>query len=203
MKLLLTLFALLVLIAGTDAQDSSALGARIVMAARQQIGVTKEYDPGKVSLKYPGGDVPLRTGVCSDVVVRALRQVGIDLQKELHEDMRKNFNVYPRNWGLKSPDKNIDHRRVPNLMRYFERHHIVMREKLKLQESYRPGDIVTWDLGQGIVHIGIVSDKATRGVPLIIHNIGSGTKEEDLLFQYPVRGHYRVKERAKDAATGK
>jgi uncharacterized protein YijF (DUF1287 family) len=133
--------------------------------------------------------------VCSDVVVRALRQVGIDLQKGLHEDMRKNFSAYPQEWGLKGPDKNIDHRRVRNLMRYFERHQIAMYEKLQARETYRPGDIVAWDLGSGLLHIGIVSDRSTGGAPLMIHNIGSGTKEEDILFQYRVIGHYRVKAR--------
>jgi uncharacterized protein YijF (DUF1287 family) len=156
--------------------------------------VTTEYDPAYVSLKYPGGDVPLRTGVCSDVVVRALREVGLDLQKEVHEDMRKSFSAYPKKWGLKVPDKNIDHRRVPNLMRYFERRHIKMEEKLKMRETYRPGDIVAWDLGGGVLHIGIVSDKKAGHTPLIIHNIGDGAKEEDLLLKYGIIGHYRLKE---------
>ena len=108
--------------------------------------------------------------------------------------MRKNFNAYPQKWGLKGPDKNIDHRRVPNLMRYFERHQIVLGEKLTMRETYRPGDIVAWDLGNRVLHIGIVSDKKTGGTPLIIHNIGSGTKEEDILFKYQVIGHYRMNE---------
>ncbi len=176
------------------AQGTPSLSERIAKAARHQVGVTKEYDPAYVALRYPGGDVPLHTGVCSDVVVRAFREVGIDLQKELHEDMKKHFSAYPQKWGLKRPDKNIDHRRVPNLMRYFERHHITMRDKLEAVESYRPGDIVTWDLGKGLLHTGIVSDKATGRIPMIIHNIGSGAKEEDILFQYRVIGHYRVKE---------
>src|SRR5438093_5955429 len=198
MKWLVAVLAALVLIAGTHAQETAALGARTVMAARQQIGVTKEYDPAYVALRYPGGDVPLQTGVCSDVVVRALRQVGIDLQKELHEDMRKNFSAYPQKWGLKGPDKNIDHRRVPNLMRYFERHQIALGEKLTMRETYRAGDIVAWDLGNGVLHIGIVSDRTTGRTPLIIHNIGSGTKEEDILFKYQVIGHYRVNESTQD-----
>jgi uncharacterized protein YijF (DUF1287 family) len=146
-----------------------------------------------VTLAYPGGDVPLKTGVCSDVVVRALRQLGIDLQKEVHEDMQKDFSAYPQKWGLRGTDKNIDHRRVPNLMRYFERHHTSLSEKLRMAEAYRVGDIVTWDLGRGIVHIGIVSDKVAGSTPLIIHNIGSGTQEENILFQYRVIGHYRLK----------
>jgi uncharacterized protein YijF (DUF1287 family) len=176
-------------------QDSPvASGLRIVAAARQQIGVTREYDPDYTTLDYPGGDVPLSKGVCSDVVVRALRKVGLDLQKEVHEDMRKDFSAYPQKWGLHAPDKNIDHRRVPNLMRYFERRQISVAAKPKEAESYRPGDIVAWDLGGGITHIGIVSDRMTNRVPLIIHNIGRGTQEEDVLLKYRVIGHYRVKE---------
>jgi len=193
MKAIIASFAVVVLASGASAQETPTLGTRLVVAARKQIGVTKEYDPAYVALKYPGGDVPLRTGVCSDVVVRALRQVGIDLQKEVHEDMRRDFSAYPQKWGLRGPDKNIDHRRVPNLMRYFERHHTALREQLTPPDSYQPGDIVAWDLGNGMMHIGIVSDRKTGRTPLIIHNIGSGAKEEDILLRYRVIGHYRVK----------
>lgn len=192
------LFALATLLRGAE---TAPLGPRIVAAARQQIGVTLEYDPSYTSIKYPGGDVPVRTGVCSDVVVRALRANGLDLQKAVHEDMRAHFDAYPKNWGLKGPDKNIDHRRVPNLMRYFERHHLSLKEKLRMPESYRPGDIVTWNLGGGLVHIGIVSDKTTGHTPLVIHNIGRGTQEEDLLSKYRVIGHYRLKETVSGANT--
>ena len=194
MKTLLALLAVFAFVAGTRGEEGAALGLRIVAAARQQIGVTKAYDPGYTTLNYPGGDVSLSTGVCSDVVVRALRQVGVDLQKDVHEDMQKNFSAYPQRWGLKAPDKNIDHRRVPNLMRYFERHHIAMSEKLKMTETYRPGDLVAWDLGGGVLHIGVVSDKRSGRTPLIIHNIGSGAKEDDILLKYQVIGHYRLKE---------
>lgn len=193
-KAFVAFLALVVSVAAARGAEAPSLGLRIVGAARQQIGVTKEYDPGYQKLKYPGGDVPLSTGVCSDVVVRALRQVGLDLQKAVHEDMRANFSSYPQRWGLKAPDKNIDHRRVPNLMRYFERHHIAMKEKLRMPESYRPGDLVAWDLGGGILHIGVVSDKQPGRTPWIIHNIGRGTVEEDLLLKYSVIGHYRVNE---------
>lgn len=193
-KLLLIFMAVLALIAETRGAENASLGHRIAAAAKQQIGVTKDYDPGYTALKYPGGDVPLTTGVCSDVVVRALRQVGVDLQKEVHEDMRENFSTYPQRWGLKAPDKNIDHRRVPNLMRYFERHFIAMREKLKMPETFGPGDIVAWDLGGGVLHIGIVSDRKSGRTPLIIHNIGNGAKEEDILLKYQVIGHYRLRE---------
>jgi len=194
MKIISTFLLLLAFLGHAAPSEPPATSARIVAAARGQIGVTKEYDPAYVTLKYPGGDVPLHTGVCSDVVVRALRPIGIDLQKELHADMSTNFSAYPQKWGLKAPDKNIDHRRVANLMCYFERRHVAMSEKLQAPQSYRPGDIVAWDLGRGILHIGIVSDKDGPRGPLIIHNIGSGTKEEDILFRYRVLGHYRVKE---------
>jgi uncharacterized protein len=190
---LVFLFAFSV-VADTCFAEAAALGGRIAEAARQQVGVTTQYDPSYVVLQYPGGDLPINTGVCTDVVIRALRQVGIDLQKEVHEDMRKNFAAYPSRWGLKAPDKNIDHRRVPNLMRYFERHHIAMNKNLKKRETYRVGDIVAWDLGGGLTHIGIVSDKMSGHTPLIIHNIGQGAKEEDLLLRYKVIGHYRLKE---------
>lgn len=169
------------------------LGTRIVVAARRQVGVTREYDPAYRRLDYPGGDVPVHTGVCADVVVRALREVGLDLQKEVHEDMGRNFRAYPQKWGLKAPDKNIDHRRVPNLMRYLERHHVAVTNALDRAESYQPGDIVSWSLGGGLTHIGIVSDRRAGRVPLVIHNIGRGAQEEDLLFAYRVTGHYRLK----------
>ncbi len=174
-------------------EQTPGIGQRIVKAARDQVGVTKEYDPSYTTITYPGGDVPLRTGVCSDVVVRALRGVGIDLQKEVHEDMQKNFSVYPQKWGLKGPDKNIDHRRVANLMRYFEHCQLVVPGNLQSPDLYQAGDIVTWNLGGGTLHIGIVSDKAGTHGPMIIHNIGAGAAEEDVLFQYRVIGHYRVK----------
>ena len=199
MKAVTTVMAWLVMLTGVSAAEK-ALNIRIVEAARQQVGVTTNYDPSYAKLKYPGGDVPLRTGVCSDVVVRTLRAVGIDLQKELHEDMGRNFSAYPQRWGLKAPDQNIDHRRVPNLMHYFERRYIWLQEKLTKPyvAVYRPGDIVAWDLGGGVTHIGIVSDKKSGETPLIIHNIGSGTKEEDILFNYQVIGHYRLRPAAKE-----
>jgi uncharacterized protein YijF (DUF1287 family) len=194
MNFIARLLTALLLLSGGFGQADTALGSRIVAAARAQVGVTTEYDPAYRSLKYPGGDVPLHTGVCSDVVVRALRKVGVDLQKVVHEDMRSDFKAYPQKWGLKGPDKSIDHRRVPNLMRYFERHQVVMQEKLRLPDSYRAGDIVAWDLGGGVLHIGIVSDRKAGRAPRILHNIGSGTQEEDILLKYKVIGHYRMKE---------
>lgn len=194
MKSLLVFYAATLLLQGANAQETATLGARIAAAARQQIGVTTNYDPSYTTLAYPGGDVSIHTGVCSDVVVRALRKVGLDLQKEVHEDMQANFSAYPQKWGLTKPDGNIDHRRVPNLMRYFERHQLALHDRLTNRAAYRVGDIVVWDLGGGVLHTGIVSDRASGRTPLIIHNIGDGAQEEDTLFKYRIIGHYRIKE---------
>lgn len=201
MRILFSALMAMMFLSGLSAAEPEALGGRIAAAAKRQIGVTVKYDPAYVQLKYPAGDVPISTGVCSDVVVRALRDIGLDLQKEMHEDMTKAFSAYPQKWGLKKPDKNIDHRRVPNLMRYFERKHIVLAEKLKAAPTYKPGDIVTWDLGNGVLHVGVVSAKMKGGRPLIIHNIGSGAQEEDILFSYKIIGHYRVEKIATGAGS--
>jgi hypothetical protein len=171
-----------------------AIGAStIVQAARSQIGKTTIYDPAYVGLKYPGGDVPLERGVCTDVVIRALRKgAGMDLQKLVHEDMKKAFNKYPKIWGLKKTDRNIDHRRVPNLTRYFERKGYALVVS-KNKGDYLAGDLVACSVGKR-PHIMIVSDnRAKYGTPLIIHNIGSGTKEENRLFAFPITGHFRIK----------
>tara|TARA_Y100001968_G_scaffold75450_1_gene66922 strand:+ start:70 stop:756 length:687 start_codon:yes stop_codon:yes gene_type:complete len=175
------------------AEDDFDFGASIVMAARSQIGKTTIYDPAYVGLKYPGGDVPIERGVCTDVIVRALRQgLGFDLQKVVHEDMKKAFNKYPKIWGLSKTDRNIDHRRVPNLRRFFERKGWSLRVSNN-KESYLYGDLVSCLVGKR-PHIMIVSDKrAQDGTPLVIHNIGSGAKEENALFDYPITGHYRIK----------
>jgi uncharacterized protein YijF (DUF1287 family) len=167
--------------------------APLVASARLQIGQTLSYDPAYRKLQYPGGDVPANTGVCSDVVVRALRAQNVDLQKLVHEDMTRNFETYPKKWGLKKPDANIDHRRVWNLMTYFQRQGFA-QSVTNRADSFLSGDIVAWDLGGGVTHIGIVSDRrSTKGVPLVIHNIGRGAQEEDILFRYKVIGHYRCK----------
>ena len=166
---------------------------KLVASARSQIGVTVSYDSGYHKLAYPGGDVPRNVGVCTDVVIRALREQGVDLQKELHEDMTRDFAVYPQKWGLKRPDANIDHRRVPNLMTWFQRQGFAQPVEAK-PENFAAGDIVTWDLGGGVTHIGIVSDRRdAKRIPLVIHNIGQGTQEEDSLFQFHIIGHYRFK----------
>lgn len=165
----------------------------LVTAARRQIGVTVLYDPAYVRLAYPGGDVPASRGVCTDVVIRALRTQGIDLQQRVHEDMRADFAAYPRTWGLRAPDRHIDHRRVPNLQTWFKREGwaIVVTPNAR---DYRAGDLVTWMLPGHLPHIGIVSDRRTTGgTPLVIHNIGRGTREENILFAHPITGHYRRK----------
>ncbi|MBK8477537.1 MAG: DUF1287 domain-containing protein [Opitutaceae bacterium] len=161
-------------------------------AARAQVGVTTTYDPAYRKLAYPGGDVPASTGVCCDVVIRALRSAyQFDLQKQVHEDMRAHFPTYPRNWGLKKPDANIDHRRVPNLQTFFRRKGWSLPPR-KATTGFRAGDIVTWDLGTGLVHIGVVSDRrAKSGTPLVIHNIGRGAQEEDVLFSWTLTGQFR------------
>lgn len=156
------------------------------------------YDPAYVSIPYPNGDVPPDRGVCSDVVIRAYRKFGIDLQKEVHEDMKANFDKYPKKWGLTRPDKNIDHRRVPNLMKFFSRYgtELAMTKEAK---DYQPGDIVCWDLDKGITHIGIVSKRKAPGTNryLIVHNIGAGQVLEDCLFGFKIIGHYRYEKTRK------
>lgn len=159
------------------------------------ISLTKQevvYDPAYYVLDYPGGDVPEGRGVCTDVVIRAYRRLGIDLQKEVYEDMTACFNLYPKNWGLSKPDKNIDHRRVPNLMTFFSRHGEI-RSITNNADEYSPGDIVCWDLGQGLTHIGIVVDKKSSDGkrPLIVHNIGGGQVLADCLFRYTIIGHFK------------
>ncbi len=164
----------------------------LVEAARSQIGKTISYDPAYTGLSYPNGDVPIEKGVCTDVVIRALRVAhGKDLQKLVHEDMKNSFSAYPKNWGLTKPDKNIDHRRVPNLITYFTRKGYSLKVT-KNPEDYLPGDIVTCIVGKNLPHIMVVSEKKSNdGVPLIIHNIGSGTQEEDRLFSFTLTGHFR------------
>lgn len=172
--------------------------ARLVAAAESQIGRTMRYDPAYESLAYPNGDVPLERGVCTDVIVRAYRfGLGIDLQQLVHEDMRRHFAAYPALWGLKRPDANIDHRRVPNLAAFFRRN----KTSLPLSDDPRdfsPGDVVTQTLPGGLAHIVLVTHHACRdGVrPLVVHNIGAGARLEDVLFAFPVTGHYRFNRRA-------
>lgn len=165
---------------------------RMIEGAKRQVGVTRHYDGGYQRIRYPGGDVPIERGVCTDVIVRAYRHAGIDLQVLVHEDMKRNFSRYPKNWGLRRPDTNIDHRRVPNLATFFKR----KGESLRVTRrgaDYKPGDIITWRLSSGVPHIGIVSDVPARGSDryLVVHNIGAGAQIEDVLFAYEVTGHFR------------
>jgi uncharacterized protein len=172
--------------------DKSSPNLKLVIdSAIDQVGKTTGYDPSYQKIEYPNGDVPIETGVCSDVIVRAFRSAGIDLQKDLHEDMKSNFSVYPTRWGLKSPDTNIDHRRVPNLQTYFTR----KAKSLATadgSETFLPGDIITWDLGGGVDHIGMVVNvwyKPTQRY-LVVHNMGAA-RMEDVLFAWKITGHYR------------
>jgi uncharacterized protein YijF (DUF1287 family) len=165
-----------------------------VAAAIERTHHSVRYVSAYVRIPYPGGDVPADTGVCTDEIIRSYRAVGVDLQKEVHQDMLQNFAAYPnpRRWLLGHPDANIDHRRVPNLRVFFQR----KGESLpvtKRAEDYAPGDLVTWDLGGNVPHIGIVVDQKTRwsGRYLMVHNIGEGPKMEDVVFNWKITGHYR------------
>jgi uncharacterized protein YijF (DUF1287 family) len=167
---------------------------KLVDAAVERTHHIVRYDPAYVRIPYPNGDVPATTGVCTDEIIRVYRVVGVDLQKEVHEDMLQNFSAYPnqRRWLLAHTDTNIDHRRVPNLMVFFAR----KGEQLTVgarSEDYSPGDLVTWDLGGNVPHIGIVVDSksARTGRYLIVHNIGRGPQMEDVLFNWKITGHYR------------
>jgi hypothetical protein len=164
---------------------------RLVEAAKGRTLKNIRYDPMYFKIDYPGGDIPQDLGVCTDLIIRAYRKVGIDLQKEVHEDMKDNFSLYPKIWGLRRPDPNIDHRRVPNLMVFFKR----KGKTLPITNDpcdYHPGDVVVWDLGGGITHIGIVVDKKGDECRYkVVHNIGYGPKIEDVLFNWKIIGHYR------------
>jgi uncharacterized protein YijF (DUF1287 family) len=166
--------------------------SRLVDAAVERLSHRVTYDGSYRGIAYPGGDVPDSIGVCTDLIVRAYRGVGLDLQQLVHEDMREHFSDYPANWGLSRPDPNIDHRRVPNLQTFFVRH----GEVLPITQNpadYRAGDIVTWMLPGNLPHIGIVGPvrPGDGGLPLIVHNIGAGPVHDDILFRYPITGHYQ------------
>lgn len=176
-------------------QDKQSFGSMLSDAAIELTKIRVIYDPNYYVLDYPNGDLPADRGVCTDVVVRAYRKLGIDLQKEVHEDMKANFHLYPNNWGLSKPDRNIDHRRVPNLMVYFSRHGRIKAITTN-PEDYQPGDIVAWDLGGGTTHIGIVINQKSHDGKrnLIVHNIGNGQEISDCLFEYSIIGHYQYPE---------
>lgn len=184
------IFLCLCLALPAAAQEAPAL----VEAARAQVGVTTIYDPSYQRLDFPGGDVDPKAGVCTDVVIRALRKAwSVDLQLAVNRDMKAHFSAYPQQWGLKSTDRNIDHRRVPNLQTLFTR----IGAELPISAdaaAYLPGDVVTWLLPGNLPHIGVISDSrsADGSRPQVLHNIGAGAAEEDRLFDFPITGHYRL-----------
>ncbi len=178
---------------GQSGAASKSAAALIVEGARKQLAWGTRYDPAYYSIAYPNGDLPKDKGVCTDVVVRALRNAGYDLQKLIHEDMKANFSKYPQNWGLKGPDRNIDHRRTPNQMTFFQRFGNTLTHQTQQSSvsAWQPGDIVFWKLPNGMNHVGILSDRRNRrGLPFVMHNI-STTAEEDVLEAWTIIGHYR------------
>lgn len=182
------------LLCAATAQADNTFGIKLAKSAEKQIGVTLSYDPAYRRITYPGGDAPKETGVCTDVVIRAYRDQGVDLQKEIHEDMRAHFSAYPKIWGLKHTDPNIDHRRVQNIQAFMKRH----GKTLPNNRDFQPGDIVTWNLKDNgtLAHIGIIAaGKSRDGTPLVIHNINSGAQKENMLYTYTITGHYRYNKR--------
>jgi uncharacterized protein YijF (DUF1287 family) len=186
--------------------SGSSVLDKLVGAAIERTTHEVRYDPSYFVIDYPNGDVPSGVGVCTDEVIRSYRVVGVDLQKLVHEDMERDFNAYPRKWGMKKADKNIDHRRVPNLQTFFERQGASLPLTTDARD-YKPGDVVTWDLGGGMTHIGLVVNvpsDADASRMQIVHNIGAGPKMEDVLFGWKITGHYRYegpKEEAKGQET--
>lgn len=187
-KLFFLLYVVSLCSFGQNTTEASTLSNAAISLTKQSV----TYDPSYFSIDYPNGDVPVDKGVCTDVVVRAYRKLGVDLQKEVHEDMKANFSLYPQNWGLRTTDKNIDHRRVPNLMTFFKRKG-AEKPITNNAKDYLPGDVVCWSLGGGLTHIGIVvAEKSANGKRnLIVHNIGAGQVLEDCLFKFKIIGHYR------------
>lgn len=163
----------------------------LLRRARELTTLPVQYDPAYQAMRYPNGDVPATTGVCADLVVRSLRAAGFDLQELVHDDLHNAAVAYPTIWGQRLPDANIDHRRVPNLMTYFTRHHAVLRLSTQATE-YAPCDLVAWDLGSGVTHIGVVSERkhAASGRPLVLHHISGTPTEVDALFAWRIIGHY-------------
>lgn len=184
-------FGLLLLVTVSGQSPGDQFTRELAAAALRLTEQEVVYDPAYYSIPYPNGDVPSDRGVCTDIIIRAYRAMGIDLQLMVHEDMRAHFELYPAIWGLDRPDSNIDHRRVGNLMTYFRRH----GEEKPITNSaadYKPGDIVCWNLGGAVTHIGIVADSwsTDRSRPMIVHNIGRGQVLEDCLFDFRIIGHY-------------
>jgi len=187
----LTIFLLFI---GNLEADSTRVDSinKIIENAIWQTSVTKIYDPSYVVINYPDGDIPMERGVCCDVIVRAFRSVGIDLQKEIHNDMANAFDRYPQIWGLNKPDTNIDHRRVPNIMTYLQRQKKAVPVS-RVSKDYKPGDIVTWKIPGNLDHIGIVTNIPVENSDRfkVVHNIGAGAQLEDVLFEFEITGHYR------------
>jgi uncharacterized protein YijF (DUF1287 family) len=194
MRLILKVFFLLTIGMICTPALSDTFQAELVSAALERTRHRVHYNGSYHRIDYPGGDVPSHIGVCTDVIIRSYRKLGTDLQKLVHEDISSHFSDYPsqRIWGLKRPDPNIDHRRVPILQAFFSRKGVTLPITYNHQD-YNPGDLVTWMLPGNLPHIGIVSDKKNpnNGSPLIVHNIGSGPVIEDILFNYKITGHYR------------
>ncbi|MGB8814691.1 MAG: DUF1287 domain-containing protein, partial [Paracoccaceae bacterium] len=184
--------AFLILLALAQPLCAGEAETNLITATRTQVGITSTYDPTYQTLQFPGGDVERSRGVCTDVIIRALRDGwGVDLQLAVNRDMKANFSVYPKAWGLKTTDRNIDHRRVPNLQTLLTRLGAAL-DVTSDPAAFQPGDIVTFLLPGNLPHIAIVSDRMGSAAPLILHNIGRGAQEEDSLFEYPITGHYRI-----------
>lgn len=194
LKKLLTIILFLNVTFNVSVVNAANFNEAIVSSLIERTTHNVIYDGSYISIAYPNGDVPKNIGVCTDVIIRAYRQIGTDLQQLVHEDMKANFLLYPskRIWGLKTTDKNIDHRRVPNLQKFFTRNGQVLKISNK-KVDYTPGDIVTWSLPNNLPHIGMVVDKINpvTGNPMIVHNIGRGPKMDDMIFDYKITGHYR------------
>jgi uncharacterized protein YijF (DUF1287 family) len=175
----------------SHAQTAPSFAERLVQAAMERTKLTVRYEPAYVRLDYPNGDVPADTGVCTDEVIRSYRALGFDLQKLVHEDMKRAFAAYPKIWGLKSTDKNIDHRRVPNLQTFFKRRGASLPITQNAAD-YLPGDLITCTVPPHLPHIAIVVSAPNGGTtPWIVHNIGQGPQCENRLFEFPLTGHYR------------
>ncbi len=190
--IILTLLVIPVLVPAHRQGEPTDFSRKLSQAAIERTEHFVRYDGSYRKIRYPNGDVSDSVGVCTDVVIRSYRKLGVDLQKDIHEDIKVNFNKYPKLWGLSKPDTNIDHRRVPNLRTLFKRKGLVLPATDK-PNDYVAGDLVTWTVAGNLPHIGIVVDRRSRDGkrPLIVHNIGQGPQMEDMLFEYPITGHYR------------
>lgn len=194
-SIVISLFVAFATLPAMAAQEDGLRPSHLISAARAQVGVTVIYDPAYVGLEFPGGDLPRDRGVCTDVVIRAMRDGWhVDLQQAVNRDMTADFGAYPTTWGLTKTDRNIDHRRVGNLERFLTRMGASQPVDATEPTAFLPGDLVTWELPGNLDHIGIVSDQrsADGTHPLILHNIGAGAQEEDILLTNPITGHFRV-----------